>query len=335
MSTLFTKLNTIYEESLSSIQKADSLERINAIDDQLFNRKKGSLNLLLRDLKDITDPSEKKEVGMQANEVKKQLLSALDDRKSKFTATQRGLSDFDATLPAIGSTMGHAHPLRQIQEDLVSVFHSMGFDVHEGNELENELYCFEYLNIPPTHPARDLQDTFYIKQRDSQGEQQVLRTHTSNMQVRILENSTPPVKAIVPGRVFRNEAIDATHEHTFYQLEGIVVDEDISIANLTYFLKLAMAKVLQRDVKIRLRPGYFPYVEPGFEVDVYTPEMGWVEMLGCGMIHPKVFESAGYEEGKYTGFAFGIGLNRMAQMKYSIPDARLFMGGDLRFIQQF
>ncbi|MFA6475485.1 MAG: phenylalanine--tRNA ligase subunit alpha [Patescibacteria group bacterium] len=252
----------------------------------------------------------------------------------------------DQSLPGEAIKLGQLHPLRLVQNELVDVFRSMSFAVYEGNERETEDYCFEFLNIPKTHPARDLQDTFYLDTNRPDGLKEVMRTHTSNMQVRLMQKLTPPLRVVVPGRVFRNEAIDASHEHTFYQMEGFVVDKDISIANLTYMLKLAMSKLLNSDIKVRLRPGYFPYVEPGFEADcscvacagkgcAVCKHTGWVEMLGCGMIHPKVFAAAGYKPGQYTGFAFGMGIDRLAMMKYGIKDIRYFMNNDLRFLSQF
>ncbi len=345
MSDLQKKLELIRESSLKEIHSAVSLEVLEELKVRYLGRKNGELSLVLRNLKDIDDKVEQKTIGNLGNTIKQEIQEAIESSEKKFTT--QASSMFDPTLPAHLPNIGHMHPLRKVQEELVDIFYSMGFMIMEGNELETEDYCFEYLNIPSTHPARDLQDTFFIKD-DSRpkNNQYVMRTHTSNMQVRMMQKYTPPLRVVVPGRTFRNEATDASHDHTFYQMEGFVVDTNISIANLTYVLKMAMSKILKQTVKIRLRPGYFPYVEPGFEADCscvhcdakgcavckYT---GWVEMLGCGMIHPKVFESAGYPAGKYTGFAFGMGISRLAMMKYGIKDNRLFMAGDLRFNEQF
>lgn len=335
------QLSDIQQRGLSSIAAAKNSNELQEIQQTLFGRKHGELSALLRELKHVQDLNDKKQIGEQANTIKQELQVAYDKQVTSITKQSSSLSNlhsnFDITLPGIAPNIGHVHPLRQVQNELVEIFYSMGFSVYEGNELENERYCFEYLNIPPSHPARDLQDTFYVDSASGSASQepQVLRTHTSNMQVRIMEKYTPPLRVIVPGRVFRNEAIDSSHEHTFYQMEGFVVDEHITIANLTYVLKEAMSKILQRDVKLRLRPGYFPYVEPGFEADCSTEDSGWLEMLGCGMIHPKVFESAGYDPGKYTGFAFGMGINRLAMLKYGIKDIRHFMSGDKRVLGQF
>lgn len=324
------------------IAQAASLVELEQLEKQLFHKKTGELAVILRSLKELS-PEERKQQGEAANEVKEALQAAMQSAKLRFDGQ---ITAIDTTLPGIPLPSGHLHPLRLVQEELVDVFRSMSFTVFEGNERETEDYCFEFLNIPATHPARDLQDTFYLNSKRSDGMKEVMRTHTSNMQVRIMQQFTPPLRVVVPGRVFRNEAIDASHEHTFYQMEGFVVDQNISIAQLTYMLRLAMSKLLKADVKIRLRPGYFPYVEPGFEVDCSCTQCqgkgcavckytGWLEMLGCGMIHPKVFASAGYKEGQYTGFAFGIGLNRLAMLKYGIRDIRYFMNNDMRFLAQF
>lgn len=325
------------------ISQATTLAQLEELNKQIFHKKTGELGVLLRSLKDLTI-EERKQLGEEANTVKATLQTALEAAQQKLGGSTDAV--IDTTLPGLPIHRGHLHPLRLVQEELVDVFRSMSFAVFEGNERETEDYCFEYLNIPATHPARDLQDTFYLNSQRPDDMKEVMRTHTSNMQVRIMQQFTPPLRVVVPGRVFRNEAVDASHEHTFYQMEGFVVDQNISIAQLTYMLRLAMSKLLKADVKVRLRPGYFPYVEPGFEADCsctncsgkgcavckYT---GWVEMLGCGMIHPKVFASAGYKPGQYTGFAFGIGLNRLAMLRYGIRDIRYFMQNDLRFLKQF
>ncbi|MBI2415341.1 MAG: phenylalanine--tRNA ligase subunit alpha [Candidatus Kerfeldbacteria bacterium] len=338
------QIQALINHGRTALASTETVEQFEQLRDHYFGRKQGELVKILRSIQHLDNVEHKRQLGALANNAKQELQQLFSAWQNQHHHASTTLVP-DVTLPGIWPTVGHVHPLRQLQEELVDIFYAMGFMVMEGNELENELYCFEYLNIPPHHPARDLQDTFYVS-GDDQGVKRVLRTHTSNMQVRLMQQYTPPLRAVVPGRAFRNEAIDASHEHTFYQMEGFVVDENISLGNLTYFLKTAMSRVLQSDVQVRLRPGYFPYVEPGFEADCscthcagqgcavckYT---GWVEMLGCGLIHPTVFASAGYEPGKYTGFAFGMGLMRLAMLKYNIDDIRLFMGGDFRFIDQF
>ena len=333
----------LVNEALQALRQVKTAEALQALRASVFHKKNGTLAIPLKTLKDITDPAQRKIVGEELNQAKELLLQAFDQAAHQFA--KQGYA-VDLSLPAIQPNFGHYHPIHLVQTELVTVFRTMGFMVHEGNERETEDFCFEFLNIPATHPARDLQDTFYLDTKRPDHLKEVMRTHTSNMQVRLMRQFKPPLKMVVPGRVFRNEAIDASHEHTFYQMEGFVVGEAISIANLTYFLKTALSTLLQDTVNIRLRPGYFPYVEPGFEADCscvacggkgcsVCKQTGWVEMLGCGMIHPKVLAEAGYEPGKYTGFAFGIGLNRLAMMKYGIKNIRLFMQNDLRFLEQF
>lgn len=328
-----------YQGQITAATSQEQLEQLTA---QLFHKTKGELSLVLRSLKTLP-LAERKAMGEQANTVKTELQALLAAARARLQPT--AATQVDHSLPGIAVQAGRLHPLRLVQAELVEVFRSMSFAVYEGNERETEDYCFEFLNIPASHPARDLQDTFYLNSQRPDGQKEVLRTHTSNMQVRLMQQHTPPLRVVVPGRVFRNEAIDASHEHTFYQMEGFVVDKDISIANLTYMLRLAMSKLLQADVQVRLRPGYFPYVEPGFEADCSCTHCGgngctvckytgWVEMLGCGMIHPNVFAAAGYAPGQYTGFAFGMGLNRLAMLKYGIHDIRYLMANDLRLFKE-
>lgn len=252
---------------------------------------------------------------------------------------QEKKESLDVTLPTpiVG---GSLHPLTQVQYELIDIFHSLGFAVLRGPEAELDYYNFEALNIPASHPARDMQDTFFLS------EDQVMRTHTSPVQVRAMEQYGAPMRAIVPGRVFRNEALDASHEHTFYQLEGMMIDENLTVGHLLGVMKLLLKEMFGRDIKVRLRPGYFPFVEPGFELDAecaicngsgcsVCKHSGWVELIPCGMIHPKVLEHGKIDSTKYNGWAFGLGLSRLVMMKYKIDDIRLMQSGDLRFLAQF
>ncbi|MFA6027757.1 MAG: phenylalanine--tRNA ligase subunit alpha [Patescibacteria group bacterium] len=326
------------QQALAQVNDAKSLEELKI---KYVGRKDGKLTNLLKKIKDLP-VEQKKEVGSVANQTRAEIFSMLEIAQKKLGAKKEENTFFDVTLPGQGDPSGHVHPITQVRLQAEEIFKTMGFAIHEGNELVSDFYNFESLNIPKDHPARDTQDTFFIKNQPNMA----MRTHTSTMQVKIMENHTPPLKIIVPGRVFRNEATDASHEFTFHQLEGFVVDENISIAHLIWTLKKLLSAILNRDLEVRLRPGYFPFVEPGFEMDCSClncggkgcgacKQSGWVEMIGCGMIHPKVFEHAGYPKGKYTGFAFGIGLSRLAMMKYKITDIRSFMSGDLRFLKQF
>jgi phenylalanyl-tRNA synthetase alpha chain len=246
----------------------------------------------------------------------------------------------DITEPGKSRPAGHLHPISQMRFELEDIFTSMGFTIQTGPEVETEYYNFEALNIPRDHPARDIQDTIWTADGN------VLRTHTSSVQIRTMERLKPPIRAISIGRVFRYEETDASHEHTFYQVEGLMVDRNISVANLIAVMRTMLRAVFQRDVKIRLRPGYFPFVEPGFELDMscllcsgrgcqvckYT---GWNEMLGCGMVHPNVLRAGNVDPERFSGFAFGLGLDRLVMMRYQIDDIRLFHSGDLRFLEQF
>jgi phenylalanyl-tRNA synthetase alpha chain len=243
-------------------------------------------------------------------------------------------------LPAPGPRRGHLHPITRIQRELERLFQSLGFAVLDGPEVETEYHNFDALNIPPDHPARDMQDTFWLEGGN------LLRTHTSPVQVRGMERLGPPLRMIAPGRVFRNESVDASHEHTFYQLEGMMIDRDVSVANLIYFMKTLLGAIFHREVTVRLRPGYFPFVEPGFELDIQClicggpgcavcKQSGWVELLPCGLVNPNVLRMSGIDPNEWNGFAFGLGLTRLVMMRYGIGDIRQLQGGDLRFLEQF
>lgn len=335
---------------------AQSLFDVEALERAYLGRKAGKLTELMRQLKTL-GPAERKTVGVVANALRTEIETRIQELKKQFahsadaTAAQRT----DISLPGITPPNGHLHPITLVMNDLVDVFSRMGFMVFEGPELENDYYNFEALNFPLDHPAREIQDTFFINTPITRPEKHafdttrnpwIMRSQTSNMQVRIMEEHTPPIRCVIPGRVFRNEATDASHEHTFYQLEGFVVDTRISIGNLIWSLREIFRTYYEKDVKIRLRPGYFPFVEPGYEVDMscmfcdqrgcrVCKHTGWVEMGGAGMIHPNVFKAVGYPAGAYTGFAFGMGMMRMCMLKYGIDDIRLFMQNDLRFLEQF
>ena len=254
---------------------------------------------------------------------------------------------FDPTLPGEKITGGNLHPLTLVMRDLEKVFSSMGFMVLEGPELESDYYNFEALNIPSTHPARDMQDTFFIDKKNKDKEfDLVMRTQTSPMQIRAMEKYGAPLRCAVMGRTYRNEATDASHEHTFYQIEGIMVDEKISLANLTAVLKEMFSGLFEQEVNIRMRPGYFPFVEPGLETEMscvfcsgngcqVCKKTGWLEMGGSGLVHPNVLKAGGIDPKKYQGFAFGFGIERMAMLKYKINDIRLLNSGDLHFLKQF
>jgi phenylalanyl-tRNA synthetase alpha chain len=325
--------------AFASAVSADQLEeaRVDAIG------RKGKLALISKDFGKLT-PEDKALQGKLLNSVKQDLETAYEAKKRRFQ--EAAMADrlagewIDVTLPPAGTRPGSLHPITLIQNEIEDLFTSLGFAVLYGPEVETEEHNFDALNIPATHPARDMQDTFWL----SNGH--LLRTHTSPVQVRGMRTLGPPLRMIAPGRVFRNEEVDASHEHTFYQLEGMMVDKDVSVANLIYFMKTLLSGIFHRDVTVRLRPGYFPFVEPGFELDIrclicngegcaVCKHSGWVELLPCGLVHPNVLKLSGIDPDEWGGFAFGLGLTRLAMMRYEIDDIRLLQGGDLRFLSQF
>jgi len=289
-------------------------------------------------------PDERRLAGTKLNSAKLTIESAYEAKKRAFRAKQQDIrlkqEWIDLTLPAPGPKPGSLHPVTIIQNEIEDLFTSLGFAVLDGPEVETEYHNFDALNIPPEHPARDMQDTFWLANGH------LLRTHTSPVQVRGMEKLGPPLRMIAPGRVFRNEEVDASHEHTFYQLEGMMVDRNVSVAHLIYFMKTLLSAIFHRDAVVRLRPGYFPFVEPGFELDIrclicggsgcpVCKQSGWVELLPCGLVHPNVLRMSGIDPDQWGGFAFGLGLTRLAMMRYGIDDIRLFASGDLRFLRQF
>ncbi|MGV3522583.1 MAG: phenylalanine--tRNA ligase subunit alpha [Candidatus Sericytochromatia bacterium] len=292
-------------------------------------------------------PDQKAQAGQVVNAARQAVEAALGARKESFKALKfADLGDkewLDVTAPGLrqlAPTRGRLHPLTQLQYEIEDIFRSMGFQVFDGPQIEDDFHNFSALNIPADHPARDMQDTFWL----SNG--RLLRTHTSSVQIRAMQSHTPPLRGISPGRVFRYEATDASHENTFYQVEGLMIDKDISVANLIYVMKVLLREIFQKDVKVRLRPGFFPFVEPGFELDIsclicggdgcpVCKHEGWVELLPCGAVHPNVLSACGIDPKVYTGFAFGLGLNRLVMMRYGIDDIRHFQSGNLEFLEQF
>ncbi|MGH9362293.1 MAG: phenylalanine--tRNA ligase subunit alpha [Thermoanaerobaculia bacterium] len=303
----------------------------------------GAVTADLRGLKDLP-ADERREAGKALNEFKQEVEARL--AAAAAAARGRRLEErlqgewVDITLDRGRRPIGNLHPTSRVQYEIEDVFTAMGFEVLDGPHVETEFYNFEALNTPRDHPARDMQDTFYLEDGN------LLRTHTSTIQVRGMQRLKPPFKIIGPGKVFRCERIDASHEVTFHQIEGMMIDRDIKVSHLIYFLKELLARIFRRDVEVRLRPGYFPFVEPGFELDIrclicggggcsVCKQVGWVELLPCGMVHPNVLRSGGIDPAGYSGFAFGLGLDRLVMMKYGIDDIRLIHGADLRFLRQF
>jgi phenylalanyl-tRNA synthetase alpha chain len=337
-------LKSIKNKTKKEIEKAENLREL----DKVFKKylgKRGELSLILRSLKKLP-PKKRVKLGKEANELKVFLRKKIEQKekifKKKAEKEIRKRARIDVTLPGKKFRVGHLHPLTQTKKEIEDIFQSLGFSVIEGPEVENEWYNFDALNIPKDHPARDFWDTLYLKRGN------LLRTHTSPVQIRFMEKNQPPLRIIVPGRVFRHEATDASHEFNFYQIEGLMVDErgKISVANFKAVIEDFLKKFFDKSVKIRLRPTFYPFTEPSFEVDVSCPickgkgcsickKSGWVEIMGAGMVHQNVFKNSGLNPKQWQGFAFGMGMDRLAMIKYKINDIRLFYSGDLRFLKQF
>lgn len=333
-----------FQNELSSVTLKDELERIRVS----FLGKKGLVTEALKDLRNLSSDA-KKTAGMQVNLLKNDIEDAIMNYQ-KILEEQEYRREIDNTerydySVSFDKPVGTMHPITIVQKQIEDIFKTMGFIVEDGLEIQTEFNNFEGVNIPKNHPARDMTDTYYLENG------QLLKTHTSAAQNSIMRKYGAPssghsLKVLFPGRCFRNENIDACHENTFFQLEGMMIGDDISISNLIYFMKVLLTEVFKRDVKVRLRPGFFPFVEPGFELDINCAicgglgcptckNSGWLELLPCGMIHPNVLELGGIDPNKYRGFAFGLGLTRLAMMKYNIKDIRLFNSGNLKYLKQF
>ncbi|MCB9915474.1 MAG: phenylalanine--tRNA ligase subunit alpha [Planctomycetes bacterium] len=337
------RLNELRAEALARVAAATDEAALRAVDKD-YNGKEGAVTLLLASVPGLP-PAERPVVGKGANVLKRDIQGAIAARKEALeqaaVEAERSGAGFDATLPGAPQSRGSLHPLTQVRREVEAIFTSMGYAVLDGPEVELDYYNFQALNIPADHPAREMQDTFYC---DREG-RLVMRTQTSPVQIRAMERLAPPFRVIAPGRVFRNEEQDATHEHTFHQVEGLVVGEDITVGHLSGVLKGFLRRFFLRELEVRLRPGYFPFVEPGFELDIRCPfcddgcrvckHTRWVEFCGCGMVHPRVLDAGGVDPEAWTGFAFGFGLDRLVMLRYGIDDIRHFMGGDLRFLEQF
>jgi phenylalanyl-tRNA synthetase alpha chain len=347
------------------LDSADSDQTLKALHDEFLSRKSGSVTALMKTLGTLA-PEARREFGALVNALKTEIETALDEKRTALAATRAPAGSVDVSLPGREIPIGRVHPLMRVRREVEDIFTHMGYEILEGPEVEDDFHNFEALNMPPDHPARDMQDTLYLgvpitggvwgahrvdgQQRGTIPEAQVraatlLRTHTSAMQIRYMKTFPPPIRIIVPGRVYRRDNLDLSHTPMFQQFEGLVVGENITLADLKGTLE-AMMHGLFGDVKIRLRPSFFPYTEPSAEVDVSCracggsgcgtcKQTGWLEILGSGMVHPAVFEAVGYDPDKVTGFAFGLGMERVAMLKYGVDDIRLFYENDLRFLEQF
>ncbi len=346
MESRITALREKFEAELSKIENSSELESIRV----QYLGKKGSVTDLLKGMKELSN-DERKALGAKVNELKGAVANKIAEKTAELKEKEiereiNSMPEFDISMPA-KLERGSYHPITLVQREVERIFKTMGFTVEDYSEVVTDYECFESLNIPKHHPARDMQDTYYLENG------QLLKSQTSAAQNAIykkykdaLVNDGVPIKAIFPGRCFRNEATDACHENTFFQMEGVMVDKNISISNLIYFMKTMLSEVFQKDIKVRLRPGFFPFVEPGFELDISClicggegcpscKHSGWLELCPCGMIHPEVLKAGGIDPDEYTGFAFGLGLTRLVMMKYGIKDIRDLNSGSLKSLSQF
>lgn len=336
------QLTAIREAAASALAKAETLEQLEELRIQYLG-KKGELTAVMKGMGALS-PEERPVVGQLANEVRSGIEAAMEEKKSMLesqAADAKILSEtIDVTMPGRRSAKGKKHPLTTVLDELKDIFIGMGFSIAEGPEVELDYYNFEALNIPKDHPARDSQDTFYID------ENVVLRSQTSSVQARVMENQQPPIRLISPGRVYRSDAVDATHSPVFHQVEGLVVDKDVTMADLKGTLEVFVKKLYGEETRLRFRPHHFPFTEPSAEVDIscfncggegcrICKGEGWIEILGCGMVHPKVLSGCGIDPEVYSGFAFGIGLERITMFRYGVDDLRLFFENDVRFLEQF
>ncbi|HPF44381.1 MAG TPA: phenylalanine--tRNA ligase subunit alpha [Syntrophomonadaceae bacterium] len=340
---MLEKLAGLDKEAQAIIAALNTIEELNEYKVKMLGRK-GEITALLRGLKDLS-PEQRAEVGKAANEIKDKLEAQFNSRANEIIRRDRNIKlqqeKIDVTLPGLPMQSGSIHPLTRIRREITGIFTGMGFTVEEGPEIELDYYNFEALNVPKHHPARDMQDSFYIT------DEVLLRTHTSPVQVRTMEKMVPqiPVKIIVPGTVYRNDD-DATHSPMFHQVEGLLIDERITFADLKGILMQFARKMFGADLDVRYRPSFFPFTEPSVEIDIscvmcggqgcrVCSHTGWLEILGAGMVHPNVLKYGGYDPEKVTGFAFGMGIERIAMLKYGINDLRLFFDNDKRFLEQF
>lgn len=327
------QLLQLREKAAASIGVAENLTTLQEMKVKYLG-KKGELTTILRGMGQLS-PEERPQVGRLANEIRNYIENIISEREERLEEEQlqaRLQSErIDVTLPGDQPALGSLHPLTAIVEQIEDIFIGMGFEVAEGPEVELDLYNFEMLNLTKDHPARDMQDSLYITSEI------LMRTHTSPVQVRTLQQKEgrAPVRIICPGRVYRRDDDDATHSHQFMQMEGLVVDRGVSMGELNGVLLSFIEKMFGEGTEMRLRPSYFPFTEPSVEVDIFDPERGWVEILGSGMVHPRVLEKAGYDPERFSGFAFGMGVERIALLKYNIDDIRQFYQNDLRFLRQF
>lgn len=326
------QISTLLENAQSAINVAEDLQALDQVRVNYLG-KKGQVTLLLKQLGDLA-PEQRAAAGQEINQVKQQLAELIAQRQAQLQSAQLAATlaqqKIDVTLPAFGLEYGGWHPITLAKQHICNAFLQWGFQIAEGPEIETEYYNFTALNTPDNHPARAMHDTFYF------GDGRLLRSHTSPVQIHVLERTAPPIRVIAPGRVYRCDR-DATHSPMFHQVEGLMVDEGVSFADLRGLMQLFLHYFFGRDdIEIRLRPSYFPFTEPSAEVDIRLPgNEHWLEVLGCGMVHPKVLSNLGIDAKRYSGFAFGMGIERLAMLRYGVDDLRLFYANDLRFLREF
>jgi phenylalanyl-tRNA synthetase alpha chain len=341
-------LKQIKKQFLEKLKNVSDLDGLKKIESEFLGRN-GIIRDVLAKLKNFPE-RERKETGKEINALKEDLINLLHNKQRTLEQSDLQADEewIDISAPGKKITKGHVHPLTKIISEIIEIFNGLGFSVISGPEIETERNNFDALNIPADHPAREMWDTFWLKPKTEFKikEKLLLRTHTSPVQVRFTQKNNPPFRIIAPGRIFRYEATDASHDFQFWQLEGLMVGDDISVANFKAVIKTFFQELFKKEVKIRLRPSFYPFVEPGFDVDIsciicggkgcsVCSQRGYLEMAGAGMVHPNVFKAVGYNPKNWQGFAFGFGIDRLAMMKYKISDVRLFRSGDLRFLEQF
>lgn len=332
----------LQEVSNLTAQNADEIEQLRL----KYLSKKGEIAALMTDFRNVS-ADQKKAVGMKINELKNMAIARINELKENTAAADDNADDIDLTRSAYPITLGTRHPLTIVRNEIIDIFQRMGFTLAEGPEMDDDLHVFTKLNFAADHPARDMQDTFFIEQNPNEVTKNILlRSHTSNDQSRIMEKQQPPIRVICPGRVYRNEAISARAHCFFHQLEGLYVDKNVSFTDLKQVLLTFARELFGADTKIRLRPSYFPFTEPSAEMDIschicggkgcgFCKHTGWVEILGCGMVDPNVLEACGIDSKVYTGYAFGLGIERITNLKYRVADLRMFSENDMRFLREF
>ena len=335
------KISLLKKQVIEKMEKVKSATDVENIRVEYLG-KKGEVIEILKNLKNV-EASKRKEIGERANKLRVEIEKLIESKKEELKEKEyedriNNAEKIDLTVP-VDDKVGSLHPITIVQRELEDIFTGMGFTVEDGNEVETEYNNFEAVNVPKYHPARDMQDTFWLENGE------LLKTQTSAAQNKIMLKYGAPLKAIFPGRCFRNEALDASHENTFFQMEGMMIDKNVSISNLIYFMKTLLSEIFKKEVEVRLRPGFFPFVEPGFQLDIKCPYCdgagckvckngSWIELCPCGMIHPNVLRMGGIDPEEYSGFAFGLGLSRLAMMKYNINDLRALNSCDVRILKQ-